>query len=312
MKGMEQRSIGIHPAASLFPMLDDSELGELAADIKNNGLIEPIVLHNEMILDGRNRFEACGRAGVEPRFTKWEGASPTLFVLSKNLRRRHLTVGQKSAIAANMIPFLQKEAEKREGASTRYGAVSNETAPDYKELKGRSREIAADAVGVSHGSVSRAYQVMRNDPEEFKKIESGETNVNRAWEKVAKPKAEPSKFTKTYRIEQMRELAGSGHRASQIAANLGMSVGSVRSLASEQNIQLPDRLLRERRPDPNRIVRATVEAAENSVAGLELLDGVLDLLDHTELASWTASLSESIRTLSRLLRQLKQKENEWR
>ena len=36
--------LAVHPVAALFPMLADDELDELAADIKANGLLQPIVL----------------------------------------------------------------------------------------------------------------------------------------------------------------------------------------------------------------------------------------------------------------------------
>jgi hypothetical protein len=47
-----------HPAAELFPMMDDMALAELADDIKANGLLEAIERHDGKILDGRNRLAA--------------------------------------------------------------------------------------------------------------------------------------------------------------------------------------------------------------------------------------------------------------
>ena len=57
-----------HPLANLFGYLTGGEFQELVEDIRRHGLIEPIVLYEDMILDGRNRYRACLSAKVEPRF----------------------------------------------------------------------------------------------------------------------------------------------------------------------------------------------------------------------------------------------------
>jgi ParB-like chromosome segregation protein Spo0J len=57
--------ISSHPAADLFPFMSDDELAELAVDIRAHGLLEPIVLLDGLVLDGRNRLRACEAAGVD-------------------------------------------------------------------------------------------------------------------------------------------------------------------------------------------------------------------------------------------------------
>jgi len=57
-----------HPLASLFPPMEGEEFDKLVADIRDNGLQQMIVLHDGMILDGRNRYRACKVAGATPRY----------------------------------------------------------------------------------------------------------------------------------------------------------------------------------------------------------------------------------------------------
>ena len=59
-----------HEASALFPILGKDDLETLAADIKSNGLLEPISLYDGKVLDGRNRLNACKLVGVTPRFEK--------------------------------------------------------------------------------------------------------------------------------------------------------------------------------------------------------------------------------------------------
>lgn len=66
-------SLRFHPACLLFPPIGDEELQALAADIKRRGLLHPIITHEGLILDGRNRLAACEIAGVEPSYEEWTG-----------------------------------------------------------------------------------------------------------------------------------------------------------------------------------------------------------------------------------------------
>lgn len=76
-----------HPIAKLFPMMGQDELTTMAADIKEHGLHRPIVLLDGMILDGRNRYEACKISGIAPRFVNYDGDDPYAFVWSENAER---------------------------------------------------------------------------------------------------------------------------------------------------------------------------------------------------------------------------------
>jgi hypothetical protein len=99
----------VHPIADLFPMMTDEELANLAADIKANGLIHPVVLDkNGVLLDGRNRDRACQIAGIEPTTVLFEGDDPRAFIIGNNINRRHLTKGQQAMAVAMVYPVPEK------------------------------------------------------------------------------------------------------------------------------------------------------------------------------------------------------------
>lgn len=92
-------TVEAHPYADAWPMLREDELAELAADIAATGLRHSIVLHDGMVLDGRNRLAACTIAGVEPTFVGFEGTDDDAlaFVQSENNARRHQSKGSLAA-----------------------------------------------------------------------------------------------------------------------------------------------------------------------------------------------------------------------
>jgi hypothetical protein len=85
------------------------------------------------------------RRGILGAAWKRAAGSPTLYVVAKNLHRRHLDVGQRAAIGVELVPLLQAEAKKRLATSTG-GAHPRPVVNVPQAVKGKTREIAAQAV----------------------------------------------------------------------------------------------------------------------------------------------------------------------
>lgn len=91
-----------HEYCTLFPEMEPSAFAELKADIKKNGVLEPIVFLHDAILDGRNRYLAARELGIEYPRVEFTGEDALAFVLAKNLSRRHLTDRQRADVAARL------------------------------------------------------------------------------------------------------------------------------------------------------------------------------------------------------------------
>lgn len=168
-----------HPAADIFPMMDRTTFFDLVEDIRVNGQIEPIVLCNDLVLDGRNRYAACVHLGIEPKFREYDGDPNKVvdYVVSLNLKRRHLDTSQRGMVAAKIATY--------EHGGDR---VSQESKAQNCALK---QQQAADVMNVSRRTVQDARKVINEGtPELVAACEAGEIPVSTAASIVSKPAEE--------------------------------------------------------------------------------------------------------------------------
>lgn len=164
----------IHELALYIPEMSPDEYIELKEDIRKNGLLTPLTLYQDKILDGRHRYKACQELGIEATFDYYNGDAPAAFVLSKNIFRRHLTAGQKAAIATDMLPFYEEEAKKRM-------SLGGQGSPKLDTLeKGRAAEKLGETIGVSKSYIAEAKRLKKENPDLFEKVKSGELSLGKA------------------------------------------------------------------------------------------------------------------------------------
>ena len=177
--------IQVHPAADLFPMMSEGELDELAADIEQHGLRLAIDFQGDELLDGRNRLAAIHRIKDETRRNNLLGfvastkrvmqvSDPIAYVISANVRRRHLSAEQKRDIIGALL----------------------------KDKPERSDNATAKIAGASHPTVAAVRRELENsgDVEKF----STRTDSAGRQQPAAKPPKPPSKEAQ---IRALREAA---------------------------------------------------------------------------------------------------------
>lgn len=176
-------STAVHPAADILPLLSESETNALAADIRQRGLINPIVYTVDgLLLDGRNRLRACLLAGVEPRSVVYRGDDPVGYVVAQNVRRRQLTTGQLAFAAAALKPLYAAEAKERERErkQAQYAGVRTVADPPQSSSGGKSRDRAAAVVGSTGRHVATAERLTRDAPDLAEQVRSGVLPLDRA------------------------------------------------------------------------------------------------------------------------------------
>jgi DNA-binding Lrp family transcriptional regulator len=168
-----------HPLADLFPLMEGEDFDALVTDIAANGLREKIDLYQGKIVEGRNRYLALQRLGIDPSaepskyFRKAIYAHTVggeidpheqnnddrvrAYVISKNIHRRHLTAEQKRDLVAKLL----------------------------KATPEKSNRQIAKAVGVSHPHVAK----VREELEASGDVETVTTSIDTKGRKQPAKKA---------------------------------------------------------------------------------------------------------------------------
>lgn len=155
-------TLSFHPLADLFPLMEGADFDALVASIKENGQRDPVILFEGSILDGRNRYRACQKAGIQPRFQDFMNGDPLAFVLDHNLHRRHLNEIQRAAIAAKITTM--RSGERTDLPRSQKTEVSNDD--------------AARLLNVSRTSVVAAKTILKGGtPEEIEGLKAGTTSL---------------------------------------------------------------------------------------------------------------------------------------
>lgn len=103
----------IHPAADIFPMMTDEELQSLAASIVDNGQLQPIMMRDGVLIDGRNRLAACKLAKVKPIFAELPSDQDPLDYIDAMDERRSVSKGQRAMVKAIRYPEPRKGDVKK-------------------------------------------------------------------------------------------------------------------------------------------------------------------------------------------------------
>jgi hypothetical protein len=203
-----QGDLAIHPIALLLPPMNEAEYKEFKDDILGNGLHNPIILYQDKVLDGRNRYLACKELEIDVWAREWEGGSdPIEYVISQNIHRRHLTAGQRSIVAAKAMNFHIEAARERQRVaggdrkSEEYKkslvagvqqaisepVTSEPDAPKAKETSFDKKAVsqAGKLLNVSGRSVAAAVVVLKHGTDDEKKdVETGKVGLSKIEKQV--------------------------------------------------------------------------------------------------------------------------------
>lgn len=196
----------VHEAAQALPPMKKAELRELADDIAKHGLRYKVDLYldaktgTEYVLDGRNRLDALELLGRDVltadgkldgkyhRKTATNLGSPidlVAWVISANIRRRHLTGAQKRDLLALLLKADPKKSNRQVAKTT---GVSHHTVADVRDDLESTGQIAQfDKTTGADGKERPAKKLPNSKPEEPAADPPDEAVAKPVPENVTKP-----------------------------------------------------------------------------------------------------------------------------
>ena len=204
----------LHELALVFPNMDGDAFTDLVADIKANGLQQPIALWKGQIIDGRHRLGACRKAGVEPEYVDvGDEVDPKQYVLSLNLERRHLTASQRAAIVVavrNWTPSGNTPQQAAQGGNVAALPATNADMAQEAQVSVRTIRATKRGVEAGFGADMREGNVSANEaarkPPELPPAPPTPTAQETTARRVPKRKTNTKEQLQAENVEQAEKI----------------------------------------------------------------------------------------------------------
>jgi hypothetical protein len=169
--------ITIHPFLNTIPKLSDEEFKALETDILEIGMIESIILTKKLeCIGGRAKLEVFLKhpKKVQPHFKFYDDNENTIrdYIIRTNIIRRHLSKGQRAALAVKVYEEVKLNREKNKSLLF-MGIKVN--------VGEKSRTAVAKYFAISETLLSNAYTIYNNAPELIESILIGAIAFNIAY-----------------------------------------------------------------------------------------------------------------------------------
>lgn len=166
-----------HPILKKFPEAQQDEQDALEEDIRSTKtLINPIVIYDKKIIDGRLRQKFCKKHHVRPHYKIIEDNVENVIELieSLNLHRSEKTKSQRAILA-----FENKERFVKKAKISEYCAHNN--GEEYSTIHNTRKEVCKYYC-VSEGMFEKVIELMDNDYKGilYQYVRMGKINLDRA------------------------------------------------------------------------------------------------------------------------------------
>lgn len=180
---------------TLIPPLSPDEFQQLEENVLSEGIREPLIVWNGVLIDGHNRYRIAQKHGLPFRTSEMDFESENdaiIWIIKNQFGRRNLSKYDRSVLALRLKPVIAEKAKEKRLETLKQNSV-NQKSDERKELN-TAKELAKIA-GVSHDTIHKVEVIEASKDENLKgKIRSGNISINEAFTRVTlkdkKPKQE--------------------------------------------------------------------------------------------------------------------------
>lgn len=175
---------------SLIPPLTYEEKKMLEESILSEGCRDAIVVWNDTIIDGHNRYEICKKHGIpfETVNREFESRNEVIeWIIKNQFGRRNLPLHERARLALRLKSVIAEKAKsnKQEAANKMNLIVGNNVSAEICEnvLQIDTREEIAKAAGVSHDTIAKVEKIEEAAPAPIVQASrKGDISVNAAYQ----------------------------------------------------------------------------------------------------------------------------------
>lgn len=179
----------------LIPPLDDAEYKQLEENIKLEGCRDPLILWNDILIDGHHRYRICNENNIRYKTASMQFANREEvkeWIIKNQWGRRNLTPYQRAALALKLESTLKEKAKQNQSAGGK--GLSTLTTVDVR------KEIAKVA-GLSTGTISKVKRIEESATEDQRNaLRAGNKTINKVFVEIENVERE-EKYTERERAE---------------------------------------------------------------------------------------------------------------
>lgn len=181
----------------LIPALSNEELTQLERNCLQDGIRDAIVVWNDTIIDGHNRYEIAKKHGLEFRTESkqfnTEGEVKEWMIMHQ-FGRRNLSNYQRSILALELEEVFREKAKEKQKMSEGKGIQISE---DLKKPEVVTIKEVAKVANVSHDTIAKVKHIEAKAPEEVKQeLKAGRMSINEAYKGIKKEENKENRLIK--------------------------------------------------------------------------------------------------------------------